>query len=417
MDIQRPDLLKKRQQRRVVYTAVGVVLFIASAYGVSRLEPAAPDVDRQSIWIDTVKRGELLREVRGPGQLVPKETRWIAADTPARVEKIIVRPGAAVEPDTVILSLSNPELDDQVLAARAAFEAARADTEALRTQLASQLLDQQANIASVRADYESAKLQAEAETELNSRGIVSALQSRQSVLRAEQLKVRLDIEQQRLQMQKTNLDAQIGAQQARLAQLQATFQLRESQARALQVRAGMQGILQIIPVEEGQQLLAGTNLARVARPDVLRAELRVPETQAKDVAIGQSVRVDTRNGIVPGTVVRIDPAVVAGTVQVDVDLIGDLPPGARPDLSVDGTIEIEKLSDVLYVGRPAFAQSDSRTTLFKLDDSGERAVRTPVALGRASVSLIEITQGLQPGDRVVLSDTSAYDAHDRLRLR
>lgn len=417
MDIQRPDLVKKRTKRRIAFAIVGVLLIAASAYGVSRLEPAAPEVDRQSLWVDTVKRGDLLREVRGPGQLVPKDTRWIAADTAARVEKVIVRPGAAVEPDTVILSLSNPELDDQVLAAKAAFEAARADTEALRTQLASQLLDQQANIASVRAEYEGAKLQAEAEAELNARGIVSALQSRQSQLRADQLEVRLDIEQQRLAMQKTNLAAQIGAQQARLAQLEATYQLRQTQARALQVRAGMQGILQVIAVEEGQQLLAGTNLARVARPDVLRAELRVPETQAKDVAIGQTVRVDTRNGIVPGVVVRIDPAVVAGTVQVDVDLNGALPPGARPELSVDGTIEIEKLTDVLFVGRPAFAQSDSRTTLFKLDATGERAARTQVALGRASVSLIEVTSGLNPGDRVVLSDTSAYDAHDRLRLR
>lgn len=417
MDISRPDLKQKRQRRFLVIATVVSLGVLAAGYGVLQLEPAAPRVERQSIWIDTVKRGELLREVRGPGQLVPKETRWIASETAATVERIVIKPGAEVRPETLIIELRNPEIDDQMLAARAAFEAARADLDARRVQLESAILDQQALIASVNADYEGAKLQAQAEAELNRRGIVSALQYKQSQLRADQLGVRRGIEQQRLEMQRRNLTAQLAAEQARLDQLSNTFELRKRQAEGLQVRAGMSGILQAIAVEAGQQVAPGTSIARVARPDVLAAELRIPETQAKDVKLSQVVRVDTRNGIVEGRVARIDPAVMNGTVQVDVDLTGPLPPGARPDLSVDGTIEIERLNDVVYVGRPAFGQAESSTTLFRLDPEGDVARRVPVSLGRASVSLIEIAQGLQPGDRVILSDTTSYDQYDRLRLR
>ena len=417
MDIARPELKQLRQRRRILIGVIAAALVTVAVVAISRLEPAAPQVDRQSVWIDTVKRGDLLREVRGPGQLVPKEIRWISADAASRVERVLVRPGAKVDADTLILELRNPEIDDQMLAARAAFEAAKADREARRIQLQSQILDQKANLASVQADYEGAKLQAEAEAELNRRGIVSSLQYRQSQLRADQLSVRLDIERQRIDMLGNNLDAQMAAERARLDQLQNTYELRQRQAEALHVRAGMSGIVQIIAVEEGQQIIPGANLARVARPDVLRAELRVPETQAKDVKLDQIVRVDTRNGVVSGRVVRIDPAVLNGTVQVDVDLEGALPPGARPDLSVDGTIEIEKLSDVMFVGRPAFGQAESTTTLFLLERDGDGARRVPVQLGRASVSLIEISRGLEPGDRVILSDTTSYDQHDRLRLR
>lgn len=417
MDIARPELKQQRQRRRLLIGIAGALGLAVVAALIARLEPAAPQVDRQTVWIDTVKRGDLLREVRGPGSLVPKEIRWIAADAAARVERVLVRPGAAVQADTLILELRNPEIDDQMLAARAGLEAAKADLEARRIALLSQVLDQQANLASVQADHEGAKLQAEAEAELNRRGIVSALQFRQSQLRADQLAVRLDIERQRVTMLRSNLDAQLAAERARLDQLKNTYELRQRQAEALNVRAGMSGILQIIAVEEGQQVAPGANLARVARPDVLRAELRVPETQAKDIKLDQPVRVDTRNGVVDGHVVRIDPAVLNGTVQVDVDLDGTLPAGARPDLSVDGTIEIEKLSDVLYVGRPAFGQSETTTTLFRLDAEGESAQRVPVQLGRASVSLIEVSRGLEVGDRVILSDTTSYDQHDRLRLR
>ena len=417
MDIARPELKKQRQRRRALLGGAALIVLLTAGFAVARLEPAAPQVQRQSVWIDTVKRGDLLREVRGPGQLVPKEIRWLSADTTARVDQIVIRPGATVEPDTLILKLTNPEIDDQVLFANAAVQAAKADLEAKRIGLSSQVLDQRAQIASVQADQEGVKLQAEAEAELNKKGIVSALQYRQTQLRADQLLVRLDIERQRLAMLKRNLDAQLAAERARLDQLENTYLLRKRQAEALGVRAGMRGILQAIAVEEGQQVGPGTNLARVAQPDVLRAELRIPETQAKDVKIDQSVRVDTRNGIVPGMVVRIDPAVQNGTVQVDVDLVGPLPPGARPDLSVDGTIEIEKLTNVMYVGRPAFGQAESRTTLFRLNPETDIAERVPVELGRASVSLIEVTRGLEPGDQVILSDTSSYDQHDRLRLR
>ncbi|MEZ5470110.1 MAG: HlyD family efflux transporter periplasmic adaptor subunit [Lysobacterales bacterium] len=417
MDIARPELKAKKQRRRIMLAAAAIIVLVTAGLAIAQLEPAAPQVQRQSVWIDTVKRGDLLREVRGPGQLVPKEIRWLSVDTTARVDQIVIRPGATVEPDTLILRLSNAEIDDQLLGAKAAVEAAKADLEAKRIGLESQVLDQRAQIAAVQADQEGARLQAEAEAELNRKGIVSSLQYRQTQLRADQLLVRLDIEQQRLAMLKRNLSAQLAAERSRLDQLENTLLLRQRQADALSVRAGMHGILQVIAVEEGQQVTPGTNLARVAQPDVLRAELRVPETQAKDVKVQQSVRVDTRNGIVPGVVVRIDPAVQNGTVQVDVDLTGPLPPGARPDLSVDGTIEIEKLSNVLYVGRPAFGQAESRTTLFRLDPDNETARRVPVELGRASVSLIEVSRGLEPGDQVILSDTSSYDQHDRLRLR
>lgn len=416
MDIARPELKQQRQRRRWILATVLAAVLALAGFGVSRLEPAAPQVDRQSVWIDTVKHGELLREVRGPGVLAPKEIRWVAADAAAMVERVAVRPGAAVLPDTVIIELRNPEINDQVLGARAAFEAGKADLDARIISLQSAILDQQANIASVQADHDGAQLQAEAEGELHRRGIVSALQAKQSLLKSNQLAVRLDIEHQRIEMLRKNLQAQIAAERARLAQLENTFKLREQQADALHVRAGMRGILQVVAVEEGQQVTPGTNLARVAQPEILRAELRVPETQAKDVRVDLTVRVDTRNGIVAGRVVRIDPAVINGTVQVDVDLVGDLPPGARPELSVDGTIEIERLSNVLYVGRPAFGQAESTTTLFKLDADGNSARRVPIVLGRASVSLIEIPRGLNEGDRVILSDTTAYDQYDRLRL-
>jgi len=417
MDIARPELAVKRQRRRWILGAIATLVVGSAVFALSRLQPAAPLVDRSAVWIDTVKRGDLLREVRGPGQLVPTEIRWLSADTAARVERVLVRPGARVETDTLILELRNSQTDDQLASAGTALAAGKADLEARRTQLQSLVLDQQAQIASVNAEYEGARLQSEAEGELNRRGIVSALQFRQTELRAQQFKERLGIERERLAMQKNNQQSQMAAESARLEQLQNTYELRQRQSEALNVRAGMSGILQVIAVEEGQQVAPGTNLARVAQPDVLRAELRIPETQAKDIELDQTVRVDTRNGVVPGRVVRIDPAVLNGTVQVDVDLLGALPPGARPDLSVDGTIEIEKLEGVVFVGRPAFGQAESTTTLFRIDATGDVARRIPVQLGRASVSLIEVARGLEPGDRVILSDTSAYEQHERLRLR
>jgi len=306
---------------------------------------------------------------------------------------------------------------DQLLAARSEVTAAEADHAALRMNLESQVLDQRANMAGIEADYESARLQAEAEDELNQKGIISDINFRRSELTAERLKVRLDIEQERIAKFKDTMAAQLAAGRARIEQLRNTLALRERQADSLKLKAGIDGVLQQVPVEVGQQVAPGTNLARVARPDVLIAELRVAETQAKDVVIGQKVAVDTRNGIVEGLVARIDPAVLNGTVQVDVDLVGALPAGARPDLSIDGTIEIERLADVLYVGRPAYGQPESDTTLFRLDAKSGIATRVPVKLGRASVTVIEVSRGLAEGDQVVLSDTAQWDKYDRLKLQ
>jgi HlyD family secretion protein len=415
MDIQRIDLKQQARRRRIAWSAAGILALLALTGFVSQLDPAAPRVPAGSLWIDTVVRGELLREVRGPGVLVPREIRWIAAESAARVERIVVRPGAPVEADTVILELSNPEVIDQQLAAESALTAAEADYTARQMQLESQLLDQQAALAGIRADYEGARLTAEAETELASRGIISKLQARRSELSAEQLKLRTGIEVERIAKFERTLAAQLAAERARIAQLRNVAELRRRQAEGLKVRAGIAGVLQQVPVQEGQQVLAGNNLARVAKPGALMAELRISETQVKDITLGQSVRVDTRNGVVGGQVVRIDPAVQNGAVLVEVDFTETLPASARPDLSVDGTIEIERLPDVLHVGRPAIGQPGSEIRLFRLDPNGQ-AHRVAVGLGRASVNQVEITHGLSAGDRVILSDTSSWDGHDRLRL-
>lgn len=416
MDIQRSDLKLKKRRRQMLFGGLGIAAVVAAGVALAGLDPAAPSVEQASLWLGTVERGEMLREVRGPGVLAPKEIRWIASETAARVERIVVKPGATVEPGTIILELSNPEVEEAQLAAQSELVAAEADLAAQRMTLESQALDQKANLAAVEADYESARLQAEAEKELVEKGIIPKIQYRRSELAAQTLNTRLGIERERVTKFASTIHSQLEAQRARTEQLRSTAQLRSRQAEGLKVRAGIAGVLQQVPVEEGQQVVAGTNLARVARPDVLMAELRIPETQVKDVVVGQRVKVDTRNGIVPGSVIRIDPAVLNGTVMVDVDLEGTLPPGARPDLSVDGTIEIERLPDVLYVGRPAFGQPESDVRLFKLDAEGDAAQRVPVRLGRASVNLIEVQQGLNPGDKIILSDTSQWDEYDRLRL-
>ncbi len=428
MDIARPELKKRKRRRQLMIGAavtllliaagfgLAALLLIAAGFGLAALGPAMPSVERSSVLVDTVKRGELVREVRGPGTLVPKEIRWVASETPARVEQILVRPGATVASDTVILELSNPQVEGDLLAANAAVTAAESDLAAKRTDLKSRLLDQQVGEAQARADYESARMQAESEKIIAAKGIIPAVQYKRSLVALEQLKYRVNIEKQRVAEFRRNIAAQVAAEQARLDQLAGTRDLRQRQADALHVRAGIAGVLQQVPVEEGQQVAAGANLARVAVPGELRAELRIAETQAKDVVIGQNVKIDTRNGIAQGKVSRVDPAVQNGSVQVDVDLEAPLPPGARPDLSVDGTIEIERLPDVLYVGRPAFGQPDSEVRLFRVDPSSSVASRVPVRLGKASVNLIEIQQGLKVGDRVILSDTSAWDQHDHIKL-
>ncbi len=416
MDIVRPELKRKKQIKRAIWAAGGVLGLAIVAVALARLEPAAPKVERAAVWTDTVKRGEMLRQVRGPGVLVPREIRWIAATTDARVDRVLVKPGAAVEPGTVLVEMSNPELAQQVQEVRSQLVAAEADFAALEVQLQSQVLDQRATLAQARSDFEGARLQVEAEAELVQDGIIPRVQYKRSQLLAEQLKIRVDIEQERSDQFKNSVNAQLRAERARIDQLENMLALREEQLAGLQVKAGIDGVLQELTVEEGQRLTPGQNIARVARPDTLMAELRIAETQAKDVQLGQHVDVDTRNGIVAGEVMRIDPRVANGTVQVDVELTGELPRGARPDLSVDGTILIERLDDVLYVGRPAYGQPESTVSLFRLDPIEGTAARVPVELGRSSVNVIEVRQGLTQGDTVILSDTSAWDDHDRIRL-
>lgn len=414
MDIPRPERKRAKRLRQAAIGGAVAVLLALGTVGLMRLEPAAPSVARASVWVDTVREGEMLREVRGPGTLQPREIRWIAAQTEGRVERVIVRPGAEVQPDTVLVEMSNPDLMQQTEEARYALQAAQAELTELKLQLQSKQLDQRAAFAGARAEYEGARLQAEAEKAAGD--VVPALQYQRSKLLAEQLKVSMDIEKERLDQFGDSIKAQLRARSAQVAQAQNLYDRRREQVESLRVRAGTAGVVQQVLVESGQRLALGANIARVARPDDLQAELRVPETQARDVQIGQKANIDTRNGIVPGTVVRIDPAVEGGTVQVDVALEGALPQGARPDLSVDGTIEIERLADVVYTGRPVNGQPNTTIGMFRLTDGGKYAMRVPVELGRTSVNAVEIVKGLKVGDEVILSDTSAWDDNDRIRL-
>ncbi len=416
MDIARPDLLEKKKKRSIAWGASVAIAVTLLALGVSRLKPAAPTVERATVVIDTVKRGEMVREVRGLGTLVPEDIRWIPAVTQARVERLVLLPGTKVMPDSVILELSNPELQTQALDAESQARAAEARYTELEVRLESQLLDQKAVAARVRAESRQARLRADADAELAKNGLIAGLNLKLSQSAADELEHREKIEQQRLGIAGQAIAAQLRVQQAEVDQRRAQARLRRSQAESLQVRAGLEGVLQVVPVEVGQQVTPGTNLARVARPDRLKAVIRVPETQARDVVPGQKAVVDTRNGVVEARVVRVDPAVQNGTVTVDLALLGELPKGARPDLTVDGTIELERLTDVLHVGRPAMGQPQSSVDLFRVVRGTSEALRVRVKLGQASVSTIEIVEGLEVGDVVILSDTSAWDSGDRIRL-
>jgi HlyD family secretion protein len=393
----------------------GLVVIILITFGVSRLKPAAPSVDRAAVWVDTVERGPMLRLVRGSGTLVPEDIRWINTTTQGRVERILLRPGANVTPATVILELSNPELQQSVREAELALQSALAAYENRRAELERGLLEQQSELASIETQYNNSALNLEAQEALLKDGLVSALQVKQIRSQTADLENRLAISKKQLENTQNGLKSQLAPQEAEVAQRRAQYQLRLQQLDDLKVKAGMTGVLSQVPVEVGAQVGPGTNLARVADPTRLKAEVRIAETQTKDIRIGQVAEVDTRNGIIPGRVIRIDPASEGGTVGVDIALEGELPPGARPDLSVDGTITLEKLPDVIKVGRPAFGQENSTVMLFKLDGNGE-AHRVKVQLGRTSVNEIEIIEGLQPGDEVILSDMSAQDAYDRIRL-
>jgi len=416
MDIPRESAIRKRRIRRLVYVVVGLLAVGSVTLGLSRLKAAAPSVDKATVWVDTVKRGPMLLQVRGLGSLVPEEILWIPATTDGRVVRRSILPGTLVEANTTIIELSNPEQEQAALDAEWQVKAAEAQSKSLKAQLDSLLLDQKAAAATVQSDFTEAKLNAEKDAELAKFGLGSELNAKVTRAKAEALATRSDIEKQRLAVTAASVKAQLDAQQARVEQLHALYELKKSQLDSLRVHAGAEGVLQELSVEVGQRVTAGTILAKVAQPTHLKAQLKIPETQAKDIQIGQLASIDTRNGIIPGHVMRVDPSVINGTRTVDVKLDGSLPKGAVPDLSVEGTIELENLKDVIYVGRPAFGQPNSTVGIFKIEEDGKGAGRAQVKLGRASVNSVEILSGLQPGDKVVLSDMSAWDAFNRIRL-
>jgi len=407
---------RSRRTHIIVYSVVGLFAISIIAFGVSRLRPASPSLERSTALIETVKRGPMLRDVRGSGTLVAEDIRIIAASTAGRVERVLVQPGTEVGPGTVLLELSNSELKQSAVDAEYQVKAAEAEQKNLKVKLESERMTQQSVTATVKAEYQQARLQLDADEALAKKGVLPALSVKISQVRTQDLANRYEIEQKRLDIVTRSADAQVAAQQARVSQLRALLNLKNEQVNNLRVLAGTRGVLQQMTVEEGQQVAPGTNLARVVEPEHLKAELKIAETQVKDVHIGQRAQIDTRNGIIPGHVSRMDPAAQQGTFTVDVALDGALPAGARPDLTVEGTIELERLDDVIYITRPAFGQAHSTIKLFKLDPDGHNATRVQVKVGRSSVNALEVLEGLQPGDRVIISDTSALDTFDRIRL-
>ncbi|HVX65221.1 MAG TPA: HlyD family efflux transporter periplasmic adaptor subunit [Bryobacteraceae bacterium] len=416
MDVPRKSAAKKKRIRQIITAVVAVLAIAVVTKVLAGLKPAAPSVELAQLWPDTVKRGPMLRQVRGIGTLVP-ETPWtIPALTDGRIEQRLMLPGTIVNPDTLLLVMSNPELQQALVDAEWKLKAAEAELNNLRVKLQSDRLTQQALEATAETEARKARLTADRDAELRRLGLKSDLEAKISIATAEDLANKDRIEKERLKIGIEAIEAQLAVQRATVEQLRAMYQLKQSQVKALHVRAGVHGILTQVAVDIGQQVAAGATLAKVVQPERLKAELKIPETQVKDVRIGQPASVDTRNGIIDGKVSRIDPAAANGTVTVDVKLEGTLPPDARPDLSVDGTIELEKLTDVMYVGRPTFGQPNSTISLFRIDPDGKGASRVQVKLGRTSVNTIEILGGLRVGERVILSDMSAWDAHDRIRL-
>ena len=420
MDIARPDQSRKRGRRRMLLGAGGVAVLGLITVGFSRLKPAAPTVERSSIWTDTVKRGPMPLRVHGNGTLVPEQIQFVQADTDGRVERILVLPGAEVKPDTLLLELSNPELKQATFDAEWQLKAAEATLTKLKVQLDSERLTQKAALASLKSDCEQTRLEAQADENLARRGLVGSLTAKRSRAKADDLIARVASEEERLRISEDSVKAQLAVQQADLEKARALFVLKGRQVEALQVRAGIDGVLQqigdLVTLQVGQRVTPSATLAKIVQPNKLKAQIKIPETQARDILIGQAASIDTRNGIIPGKVIRVDPSVQNGTVTVDVQLKGALPRGARPDLSVDGTIELERLDDVLYVGRPVQAQAECTIGIFKVIDEGAAAVRVRVKVGHTSISTVEIVQGLQAGDTVILSDMSAWDSHDRIRL-
>ncbi|HUE82313.1 MAG TPA: HlyD family efflux transporter periplasmic adaptor subunit [Pyrinomonadaceae bacterium] len=418
MDIKRSGKFRlKKRIRTAIFIVIGLVAIAGITYGLTKLQPAAPTLDRSTAVIDTVKRGQMVREVRGIGTLVPQLTRWVPAPAEGRVERILVEVGVEVGAGAVIVELSNPEMEQQAIDAEFQLKAAEADEENLRVRLESENMTQQSVLATIRSEYSQAKLRLDTDEVLAKQGLVPDLLMKVSRVNVQDLANRVDVEERRLAITAKSNRAQLNARAAQLQQLRALARLKRDQVQGLHVRAGAPGVVQQISVQVGQQVTPGLNIARVADPASLKAELRIAETQIKDVRLGQPVAVDTRNGIIQGQVSRIDPAAREGTFTVDAVLTGPLPQSARPDLSVDGTIQLERLDNVLYVGRPAFGQGQQTVGLFRLSPDGQEAVRTQVMLGRNSVSTIEIVGGLNEGDQVILSDTSALDSYNRIRVR
>ena len=424
MDIPRKDAARKRLIRRISIGVVVLAAILAITIGLAHLKPAAPGIDRSTVWIDVVKRGPIVLEVRGLGTLVPEETMLIPATTDGRVQRILIYPGTPVKADSVVMILTSPELETQLLDAEFGLKAAEADFANLKVTLQKAKLDMQSTAAQVGADFNTSKLQADRDQALAKEGLFSEVDAKISAVKAQQLGGRVELEEKRLAINGDAEQAQLAAQQVKVEQLRGQFNLKKSQVDQLKVRAGFDGMLQQLPapVEVGQKVMAGTPLGKVAQPSKLKAELKIAETQVKDIAYGQPAVIDTRlagggsNGLIEGRVSRIDPSILNGTVTVDVALKGTLPPGARPDLSVDGTIQLAKLDDVVYVGRPVFGQQDATVQLFKLEPDGKYANKVKVQLGRSSVNTIEIKDGLKVGDQVILSDMSQYDNYDRIRL-
>jgi len=418
MDISRPDIRKRKLRYRFTLAAIGLILVVVVGWFMLRLKPAVPTVD-SAVWTDTVKRGPLLRQVRGPGSLVPREDRirLIPAETEATVVRIRVLPGAHVEPETVLMDLVDPELQQQLLDAQLQFQAAKADYKNAQARLQSDLMTQRAGAATVGADQKQAQLQAQTDKNLYDLGVISGLTYSASRGKADELNERNDLEKQRLDLNQKAIATELAVQQTKVQQAEAVLALRQKQQDALSVRAGISGVLSDLPHQVGEHVVIGATLAKVVQPDQLKAALKIPETQARDIQIGQPAEIDTHNGLISGKVARIDPAVQNGTVTVDVELVGGLPQGARPDLSVDGTIDLDRMTDVLYVGRPALGNENSTISLFRLAPDGKYATRVPVKVGRASVNSIQIIEGLQVGDKVILSDMSRWDFADRVKLQ
>ena len=418
MDIARPEFKTQKRRRQMILGAIVVMAVVAVTIGVSRLKPAAPTVERGTVWTDTVKRGPMVRQVRGIGSLVPTQesVRQIPAETEATVVRIRVLPGSQVEADTILLEMINSQTEQAAVDAQLQLKAAQAEYQSLRVRLESDLMNQKAGAATVNADHNQAQRQAETDKALYELGVISGLAYKGSKGKADELTTRDDLETQRLTANQKAIESQMAQQQAKVEQMRVLAQLKQKQLDALKVRAGIKGVLVDLPLQVGQHVLPGIMLAKVVEPDHLMATIKIAETQARDVQIGQPASVDTHNGVVAGTVTRVDPAVQNGTVTVDLKLTGELPKGARPDLSVDGTVDLERLDNVLYVGRPAFGQESSTISLFKLFPDGQEALRVPVKVGRASVNSIQVIEGLHEGDTVILSDMSRWDNTDRIRL-